>query len=457
MFGLRTFFNRAFHPAQILLISFIVATLIGTALLKLPGTVMNGELSLVDAFFTATSSVCVTGLIVVDTASTFSPLGKFILLMLIQVGGLGIMTFSVMFVMMAGKRISFKEQVMIQDTFAHSPAKDLKSLIISVALLTFIIEFIGALILFARWSWEFPFEKAIALSVFHSVSAFCNAGFSLFSDSFMGYRGDIVINLTVAVLIILGGLGFLVLMEIPSLLFNKGKKRKQMTLHTKIVLIMSASLTVAGLVLFFLMERNNLLKDLDLWDSILASFFQSVTARTAGFNTVDINLLSPVTLFLMIIFMFIGASPGSTGGGIKTSTLGVLIALMKSRLMARENVNLFKRTLPKDVVARSLSIVLISFIVVILFTMVLLLTEGGNIHDPTQRGQFLEMLFEVVSAFGTVGLSTGITSSLSDAGKVTVSLLMLVGRLGPLTIALAIGKKIAEGRFQYSEERVMTG
>lgn len=423
----------------------------------MPGTVISGELSLVDAFFTATSAVCVTGLIVVDTAATFSPLGKFIILMLIQVGGLGIMTFSVMFVMMAGKRISFREQVMIQDTFAHSPTKDLKSLILYVALLTFVVEIAGALVLFARWATEYPLKEALALSVFHSVSAFCNAGFSLFSDSLMGYQGDMVINLTIALLIILGGLGFLVLMEIPSLLFKKGKKRKQVTLHTKIVLIMSASLTLAGLVLFFLMERNNLLKDVGLWDSILVSFFQSVTARTAGFNTVDINLLSPVTLFMMIIFMFIGASPGSTGGGIKTSTLGVLIALMKSRLMARENVNIFKRTLPKYVVARALSIVLISIIIVILFTMVLLLTEGDNINAPDQRGQFLEILFEVVSAFGTVGLSTGITSSLSDAGKVTVSLLMLVGRLGPLTIALAVGKKMAEGRFQYSEERVMTG
>ena len=270
----------------------------------MPGIVINGELSLVDAFFTATSAVCVTGLIVVDTAATFSPLGKFIILILIQVGGLGIMTFSVMFVMMVGKRISFKEQMMIQDTFAPSPAKDLKSLVLSVVLLTFVVEIVGALVLFARWVSEYPLDEALALSVFHSISAFCNAGFSLFSDSLMDYQGDIVINLTLAVLIILGGLGFLVLMEIPSLLFNKSEKRRKMTLHTKMVLIMSVSLTFAGLVFFLLMERNNVLKNIGLWDSILVSFFQSVTVRTAGFNTVDINLLSPVTLFMIIIFMF---------------------------------------------------------------------------------------------------------------------------------------------------------
>lgn len=457
IFRLRKFLHREFHPAQILVISFAAAIFIGTLLLKLPGTVNGDALSLVDALFTSTSAVCVTGLIVVDTAAKFTPLGQLIILFLIQIGGLGIMTFSVIFVMMVGKRISFRERLMIQDSFTRFPTKDLKSLVVSVIALTMIIEFAGFIVLFARWSGDFPLPSAAFISLFHAVSAFCNAGFSLFTASLMDYRGDVIVNLTVALLIILGGLGFLVLTDIRQLLFNRDEKRRTLSLHSKLVLFTSLVLTAAGAVLFYVVESDNILRGIGTGESMLVSFFQSVTARTAGFNTVDFALLTPETLFFIIMLMFVGASPGSTGGGVKTSTLGVLMALVRSRYLGREDVSIFKRTVPKDVVARALSIVVSSVILVIIFTFILLLTEKEGLSYMERKGRFVDILFEAVSAFGTVGHSTGVTSTLSDAGKLVVALLMFIGRLGPLTIALAVGRRVAEGRFKYSEERVMTG
>lgn len=454
---LRRIIHREFHPAQVLVASFAFAILAGTVLLKLPAVVNGEALSLVDALFTATSAVCVTGLIVVDTATKFTGAGHVIILFLIQVGGLGIMTFSVIFVVMAGKRISFRERIMIQDSFAHAPVKDLRSLVTSIVMMTFIMEAVGALLLFVCWYKDFPLGTALFTSLFHAVSAFCNAGFSLFPDSLMRYREHAGVNLTVASLIIVGGLGFLVVMDVRRFILKGDGERKTLSLHSRIVLVTSLLLIIIGMALFFLIERDNVLKGSGMGTAIMASFFQSVTARTAGFNTIDIGLLTPEVLFLIILLMFIGASPGSTGGGVKTTTIGVLAALVRSRYAGREEVSIFKRTIPKDVVARALSILVSSVIVVILFVMILLIAEKGGLDVLERRERFIEILFEAVSAFGTVGLSTGVTPTLSDTGKLAVAALMFIGRLGPLTIALAIGKKFAEGKFRYSEERVMTG
>lgn len=450
-------FRRAFHPAQLLIVSFAVAILIGTSLLMLPVMVNGDSLDFIDAFFTATSAVCVTGLIVVDTSTKFTPLGQTIILLLMQIGGLGIMTFSIVFVLIAGKKISFKERLMIQDSFTHSPTKDIRTIVISVIKLTLAVEFIGATLLFIRWSGDFPFMQALFISVFHSVSAFCNAGFSLFPNSLMDYKADLMINLTVTTLILTGGIGFLVIMDLHHFLFQREGQIKRLSLHSKLVLITSSVLVVVGTVLFYILERDNVLEGIGLGEGILVSYFQSVTARTAGFNTVDFAILSPEALFFIIMLMFIGASPGSTGGGVKTSTLGVLVALSKNRYLGRDEVSLFKRTIPKDVVGRAISIMIISLVVVILFVMLLLIVEKGEMGYLDRRAHFLSILFETVSAFGTVGLSTGVTPGLTVTGKLLVSLLMFIGRLGPLTIALAVGRRMAEGRFSYSEERVMTG
>ena len=454
---LKRIIHRAFHPAQLLVASFVVAILTGTSLFMLPVMVNGESLGFVDALFTATSAVCVTGLIVVDTATKFTPLGQAVILLLVQIGGLGIMTFSVIFVLIAGKKISFKERLMIQDSFTHSPTKDVRAIVLSVIKLTLIVELAGALLLFARWSGDFPLMEALFISVFHSVSAFCNAGFSLFSSSLMDYRGDVMINLTVTTLILTGGIGFLVIMDLRHFFFQGEGERKRLSLHSKLVLLTSAVLVVVGTVLFYLLERDNALAGLSLGEGVLVSYFHSITARTAGFNTVDFAILTPEALFFIIILMFIGASPGSTGGGVKTSTFGVLIALSKSRYLGRDEVSLFKRTIPKDVVARAISIVIISVVVVIVFVMILLVAEKGGLGYLERRTHFLDIFFEAVSAFGTVGLSTGLTPGLTDTGKLVVSLLMFIGRLGPLTIALAVGRRMAEGKFSYSEERVMTG
>jgi len=457
IFTLRNIVQREFHPSQLLVFSFIVAILMGTFLLKLPGAVNGEPLSLLDALFTATSAICVTGLIVVDTGARFTQAGQLIILFLIQLGGLGIMTFSVVFIMMLGKKISFKEKSLIQEAFVHSSIKDVKSIVVSVLLFTLIIEAAGAVILFVYWAGEFDLSRAFHLSLFHSISAFCNAGFALFPDSLMRYNDSLVVNLTMMALIFLGGIGFYVLMDLRYYLFPGASKRRRLSLHSKVVLLTSAILTATGALAFFVMERGHTLKADSIALGILESFFQSVTARTAGFNTVDISLLNPETLFFMIILMFIGASSGSTGGGVKTGTIGVLFALVKSRYAGRMDVSIFKRTVPADVVARALSIVVISSIVIILFAMGLMMTDHVAIVDVEKRARFVEILFESVSAFGTVGLSTGVTSTLTDAGKILVSVLMFIGRLGPLTIALAAGRKVTIGRYRYAEERIMTG
>jgi len=457
IFALRLNIQRDLHPSQILVFSFIFAILAGTLLLKLPGAVNGEPLSLLDALFTATSAVCVTGLVVVDTGAKFTQTGQLIILFLIQIGGLGIMTFSVVFIMILGKKISFKEKSLIQETFVDSSMKDVKSIAFSVILFALAIEALGAFILFIYWTGEFDLSRAFYLSLFHSVSAFCNAGFALFPDSLMRYNDSIVVNLTIMALIILGGIGFYVLTDLRYYLFPGSSKRRRLSLHSKVVLVTSAILVVMGAIVFFVMERGNTLKTDSIALGILESFFQSVTARTAGFNTVDISLLNPETLFFIIILMFIGASPGSTGGGVKTGTIGILFALVKSRYAGRTDVSIFKRTVPDDVVARALSIVVLSIIVVILFAMGLMMTDQLAAGYFEKKAHFVEMLFETVSAFGTVGLSTGATSSLSQTGKILVSLLMFIGRVGPLTIALAAGRKKAKGRFRYSEERIMTG
>lgn len=449
--------HRAFHPSQLLVASFTFVILCGTVLLMLPVMVNGQSLDFIDALFTATSAVCVTGLIVVDTATKFTPLGQTVILLLLQIGGLGIMTFSVIFVLIAGKKISFKERLIIQDSFTHSPTKDIRSIVISVIKLTLLVELIGAILLFVRWSGDFPIQQAFFISLFHSVSAFCNAGFSLFSNSLMDYKTDFVINLTVTTLILTGGIGFLVIMDLHHFLFQKKGDRKRLSLHSKLVLIMSAILVVLGTVLFYILERDNALGTLSFSDGMLVSYFQSVTARTAGFNTVNFAILTPEALFFIIMLMFIGASPGSTGGGVKTSTLGVLVALSKSRYLGRDEVSLFKRTIPKDVIGRAISIMIISVVIVIIFVMFLLVAEKSGLGYIERRTHFLDVLFETVSAFGTVGLSTGVTPGLTVTGKFLVLLLMFIGRLGPLTIALAVGRKMAEARFSYSEERVMTG
>jgi trk system potassium uptake protein TrkH len=447
---------RFLSPERTLILSFLIIILVGTGLLSLPYAARQESASFINALFTATSAVCVTGLIVVDTGSFYSQFGQVVILTLIQVGGLGIMTFSVFFYLLLGRSIGIRDRRIIQDTFSQSPIRNIYVLLKSVFLFTIVIEFVGALLLFIGWIDHFPLMTALYFSLFHAISAFCNAGFSLFSDSFVGFQNNILVNLSLTSLIILGGIGFIVLKEMVGIGFEKNTPPR-ISLHSKVVLTTTAALIILGTLFIFLIERDDSLLKFPLGEQILISYFQSVTSRTAGFNTIPMVSLSNATLFLLVIFMFIGASPGSCGGGIKTTNLATLVSLAVNRYKGSERANLFKRSVPPETVSRSISVILASVFAVTMITIFLLITQLGDLSHSESRGLFLDYLFETVSAFGTVGLSMGVTTKLDTAGKLIIIAMMLLGRLGPLTLAFAMAKSVKKGEFQYAEENIIVG
>ena len=380
-----------------------------------------------------------------DTGKDFSTFGQLVILILLQCGGLGIMTMSTMFAFLAGKRISLRQRLIMQESLNQFSIGGLVRLVKHILIFTGVIEITGAAILFFCWQKIYSPLQALYLAVFHSISAFCNAGFSLFSDSIMRYKGDLIVNLTFMILIILGGIGFLVLLE----LFQYGKNRT-LSLHTKLALNISLILILIGSVIIFFIEFNNpsTLRDLNFSEKIYGSFFQSVTARTAGFNTIHIGSMQNATLFLIIILMFIGASPSSTGGGVKTTTFGLLILYVWSSLKGKEEIQIFKRRISQDIIPKVLTVITLSLGLVIIMTILLSYVEGED---------FIKVLFEVVSAFGTVGLSTGITSSLSIAGKIIIIITMFTGRIGPLGLVLSLIQKREPEMIRYPEEKIMVG
>jgi trk system potassium uptake protein TrkH len=442
-----------FHPAILIPSTFLLAILAGTLVLRIPAATASGHIPWLDALFTATSAVCVTGLIVVDTGSYFTRFGQCVILALIQIGGLGVMTISVGLFRWIGRNVSYRHRMVMQDLFAPAPREDIYGLVKSVILFTFWAELLGVVLLAAHWSGEFPFPQALFTAVFHSISAFCNAGFSLFSDSMVGYADDHLPNLTVCGLIVVGGIGFPVLYELWSRARNSGSKRKRLSVHARTVLWTTPILIVAGAGIFAWLEWDTLLASESPAFRFWAPVFQSVTCRTAGFNTVDIGSLKEATLTFMIFLMFFGASPGSCGGGVKTTTLALLSAFTWSRIRRRKRVNLFKKSIPRDTVNRSVSLVLasIGIIGVVLFLLL--------VGDPAAgaRNHFLPYFFETVSAFGTVGLSMGATAELGAWGKSLIVALMLVGRVGVLAFAYIIVGTGPTNGVEYSEENVMIG
>jgi len=440
-------------PSRTLVSSFAGLILLGTLLLMHPLATNEAHLSFIDALFTATSATCVTGLVVVDTGTAFTHFGQFVILGLIQLGGLGIMTFSTFFIYLLGGRIPLGSRDLLQETISQGPFQNLKALLKSVLLTTFFVEFIGAFILALRFWFEMPLNKAIYYGIFHSISAFCNAGFALYSDSFVGYKSDLVINFTLSALIVLGGLGFIVIFEVDRL---RRQRSIGLSLHSRLVLFVTAILILCGTFLILLLEYKNTMEDLSWTSKILTSLFQSVTTRTAGFNTLDIGLLSNPTLFILILLMFIGASPGSCGGGIKTTTFAILMSLFKNRFLNQDEVNLMDRRIPSEIISKAISVTFFSLILIALFTILLLITELAGLSHLESRGLFLEILFEVMSAFGTVGLSTGLTPHLSSEGRLLIALMMFIGRLGPITIAMSVGQE-KKRRFRFAQESIMIG
>ncbi|HNR39096.1 MAG TPA: potassium transporter TrkG [Acidobacteriota bacterium] len=438
------------HPAEVIAASFILTALLGSLLLITPAAAGKGPVGWVDAFFTATSAVCVTGLITVDTGTQFSPFGQAVILGLIQAGGLGIMTYAVILATVSGRKISLSGRTIMEQSFMPQPQAVIYGLTRIIVLSTLLIEGVGAVLLYL-----FHPGGGVFAAVFHSISAFCNAGFCLYADSLTRFRGHLGVNLTITSLIILGGLGFFVIFEV--LHHTGSRKRHKLSLHSKLVLAVTAGLLLLGTVVFFLFEHQNLLDGLPLGEQLLAAFFQSVTPRTAGFNTVDFGKATGATLLFTILLMFVGASPGSTGGGVKTTSLGVMIALAKSKLKGREDVDIFRATVSSRAVARTLSVTILAGFIIVMFLVAFLWVEIGPRPFGHHEHRVLEYLFEITSAFGTVGLSTGITASLSVFGKLMLCVVMFIGRIGPLTIAHAVGRRYGQGKFRYPEERVMIG
>ena len=444
------------HTATLLLLSYLSAIVVGTGLLLLPAACVTHQIDFIDALFTATSAVCVTGLIVVDTGSFFTPFGQMVILVLIQLGGLGIMTVTVMLFQVIGKRVFFQQRMAVQEVFSHTPRADINHLLRSIFVFTAVVEAIGAAFLLFYWLPHYPLAKAIYLAVFHAISAFCNAGFSLFATSFVSDSASLPLNAIVCILIVLGGLGFPVVYELFQRWRTPAKERGRLSVQARAVLLTSALLIGGGAVILFLSEYRPQ-STTGLGERMLVSIFQSITCRTAGFNTLEMVSLNSASLVLMMFLMFFGASPGSCGGGVKTTSLAVLSAFSTSRLKRHARVNMFKHSIPADTVSKCISMLLLSVGLIFTALFLILLFDPAHGGDIGGRRKFLSYLFEVVSAFGTVGLSMGITPALNPFGKAIIVVVMIIGRVGiPVFTYLIAGATPSKG-IEYAEENLMIG
>jgi trk system potassium uptake protein len=441
------------QPSLLILLSFLILVLAGCFLLQLPRATNSHQISFIDALFTSTSAVCVTGLTVVDTQNYFSPLGQFIILILIQIGGLGIMTLTTFFAFIMGGSTRLKEYSTLQSLLGEENLGKIRSTIFIIAFSTFIIESFGAIALYQ--SLDSSIFKSnidrIFFAIFHSVSAFCNAGFSLLSENISNpsLQFNYGLLFTIMILIVLGGLGFPVISNIIANItsFRKIERLKnRLNLHSKIVLITTFILIVIGTFMFFLLEYNNTLKHYSITDGLISSLFHSISARTAGFNSIDLGKISVSASFILIILMWIGASPASTGGGIKTTSIA--LALLKIRAIAsgRERIEIFKKQISETAVVRAFSTILISILLIAVAQFILLMTENAKFED---------LLFEVVSAFATVGLSRGITPQLSVFGKFVIVVVMFIGRIGLLTTLFVVIRKKTVGKYEYTQENIL--
>ena len=434
---------------------FLVLIAVGTLLLMLPFATADGAWNQpLVALFTATSAVCVTGLIVVDTGSYFSSMGELIILALIQVGGLGYMTATTFLLLLLGRRLGLRERLAIQQSMDKAELAGGRSLVISIITMTLIFELTGIFCLYPTFSQDYGGGYGLWLSVFHSISAFNNAGFSLFSDSLVRYAFNPWINIVITTLVILGGLGYQVIMEIFMWLrdrVRRRRKRQVFSLNFKIATSTTVALLLLGTVALFAAEFKNppTLGGVSVGSKLLLAWFQSVVTRTAGFNSVDFGAMENASLFIVIAFMFIGANPGSTGGGVKTTTIRILLTCTRMVLQGKEEVLLYQRQIPASRVLKAIGVVVGSALVVVIVTMLV------SISNPDMS--FIQVLFESVSAFATVGLSTGITAELSDMGKYVIIATMYLGRVGVLLFMAAILGDPKPTAIQYPEEDLLVG
>ncbi len=450
-------------PEQVIVAGFLLLILFGAVLLCLPFATRERGLSFLNALFTSTSAVCVTGLVVVDTAMTFTPFGQLVILALIQIGGLGVMTVMSTVFIILGKRITLSERLLIQNQLNEDNISGMVRLIIRVIKVTLVAEGAGALIFATRFVPAFG-VKGIYYSVFHAISSFCNAGFDVFSgitghefSSLVGFANDPVIMITTMLLIITGGLGFMVVADIFSPI--RMRQHKRLTRYSRFVLMLTGSLIVIGAALFFVFELPNPATlgsdDLTVTGKIMGGFFQSVTPRTAGFNTIDEGVMTPAGKLVTMVLMFIGASPSGTGGGIKTTTFAVVLLFALATIIGRKEPKVFDRRLATDTIRRAVTIMILSLLLVGFAFLVVVSIEG-------QRGMpftFENILFEVLSAFGTVGLTAGLTPLLSVASRIVIIFVMFAGRVGFMTLVMALSSRghNNECNIRYPEARFMVG
>lgn len=433
--------NRLFQylkglpPGRLITLGFAAVILFGTFLLLLPVSVNPGmKVEVIDALFTSTSAVCVTGLIAIDTADHFTAFGRAVVALLIQIGGLGVTSVGVGFILAAGKRVGFKGRALVKEALNVDSSKGVIRLVKAILLMTLLFEAMGAALSFIVFVQDYPPLKAMEISIFHSIAAFNNSGFDILGGlrNLTPYQDNILLNLTTCTLIFFGGIGFLVIMDVL-----KRRNFRKLALHSKVVLTTSIVLIVLGTVLLKFTEHIS-------W---MGAFFHSISARTAGFSTYSIGEFTNAGLFVLCVLMFIGASPGSTGGGIKTSTFFVLAQSTRS-MFSKQAVGAFKRSISSQNVSKAYAISMLSALVVIVATFLLCVLEP--------EFQFIQLLFEVISAFGTVGLSTGITPDLSGAGKLVIILVMFIGRLGAMTL-ISMWIERPEKMIRYTEETIAIG
>lgn len=446
-------------PLQLLTVSFAATILAGTLFLMAPAATTDGRgAPFLTALFTSASATCVTGLIVVDTGSYFTRFGQAVILLLIQVGALGIMTLTSAFVLLFRGKLGLRERGVMQEVLEAADAEEFRYVVRTVCGVTIVLELIGTVALLPSMLELGPergvatFGDALWLSLFHSVSAFCNAGFALWSDSIVGFTGNYPLTLVIAVLIVLGGLGFgVVLLLLRPVSWRHGVRGfwRRLDVHAKVVLPTTLGLIFVGWIGYFFFEFDATLVGLSTSDKLVAALFQSITARTAGFNSVDTSAMKPVTTLLMMVFMFIGGAPGGVSGGVKVTTVVVLALAIRAMVQRRGELEIFGRSLANTATYRAIAVVFISFVVVLLTFGGLLITEPGM--------RFERLLFEAVSAFNLVGLSMGVTGDLSSAGRLVVIGAMFVGRIGPFVFALAVGERGSHARYSYPRGKVLIG
>ncbi|PSQ84053.1 MAG: potassium transporter TrkH [Bacteroidetes bacterium QS_7_67_15] len=454
---------RALSPPQLFAGSFLTLILLGTVGFKtLPGLYAGPALSWLDALFTATSAICVTGLIVVDTATYFTFWGQAYILFLIQIGGLGMITFTTIIISTLGRRLSVRHETLAEGPAEIVPDIGYRDLAWAATRFTFITEAVGAVLLYLCWVPRFGWEGAPWPSVFHAISAFCNAGFSTFTASLMPFRENVPLLCVVMALIVAGGLGFLTLEEVYrwGRAGRAGRERRfRLSVHSQLVLVTTAVLIVGGWGLFTVFEWGNTLAGLPLVERLANGLFASVTPRTAGFNTIDYGEALPSTNFLTMLFMSVGGSPGSMAGGVKTTTAALLVLMAWARLRGRVHVNVSSRTLPRDTINRAMSVFVVAFGIVTAGIYGMTLVDLESVFASATEGGFLEHMFEAVSALNTVGLSMGATGNLTAGGKVITIVLMYVGRVGPLSLAAAVSRSQKRGNadVRLAQEDVAVG